>query len=257
MRVTFIGTGEAYTDTRVNTSILLQGSGSLLLDCGHLVPPAFSHRFPDPNFLDSVFVSHWHCDHIVGLVPLCMRWRQEGRTKPLQVIGPVGLEAKFRELFELLYVGFYNRSTFPITFIEAAPGRTIETVGFRLTFANGQHLTDELAVPTLAVRAEHGVNAVCYSGDTTYQPAIAELARGCNLLMHEANQPIGSIYNSLQAHCSPRDAGRCANNAGVEMLALVHVHRKMADRESELSAEAAAEFKGRIMIPIDGDVIEL
>jgi len=257
MRVTFIGTGEAYSETRSNVSILLQGEHSLLLDCGHLVPPAFSRRFPDHDFLDAVFISHWHADHLAGLVPLCMRWRQEGRKKTLRVIGPAGLPEKFRQLFELVYPGFYNRLSFPLVFDDAVPGVALEAAGFRLSFAHGQHLTGELALPMIAVRAEHGGSAVCYSGDTTYQPAIAELARGCRLLVHDAYQPSRLDYKNLNAHCSPLGAGRCAREAGAGVLALVHVHRTFSERTWELQAEASSEFMGNVLVPADGEVLEI
>lgn len=256
MRLTFLGTGEAYSADRGNVALLLTGPSNVLLECGFTAPAALWRTNPDKDFIDAVWISHFHGDHAAGLPNLCMRMRQENRTKPLTVIGPPGIADYIKQLYGLLYRGFFSKSTFPINFLEADSGRVIEIGGYRLSFAAGKHLTGDTEVAVLAIRIDCDGRSVCYSGDTVYRKEIAGLARGCDLLVHEAYLPADSAYRAMAAHCSPAEAAKIAREAGAKALALVHLHRDYAGKET-MCVEAATEFGGKITLPSDGDVFEL
>lgn len=260
MKITFLGTGEAYSENRANVSVLVEGETSGLLDCGYLVPPVFWRSFKDKNFLDWIFINHWHADHFMGLIMLCMRWRQEKREKQLIVIGPHGTKKRFEDLFELLYPGFLERTykQFSISFVDSAAEKSFEHGGYKFSFAEGNHLEDEMKVPAIAVRIEAEGKSFCYSGDTVFSEKISNLAKGCSTLVHESYLPSSSPYHaSMAAHCSPLEAGRAAKLSGVKKLYLVHIHRDWVEKKPELIEEAKKEFGGEVFIPDDLDSFEL
>jgi ribonuclease BN (tRNA processing enzyme) len=100
------------------------------------------------------------------------------------------------------------------------------------------------------IRALHPVSGFCgrlldqqsgvviaFSGDTAFNPALSQLARGADLLIHEASVP--PQHNKSNDHSSAADAARIAREADVQMLRLVHA--VAAYREASLS-EAQAIF---------------
>jgi ribonuclease Z len=88
-------------------------------------------------------------------------------------------------------------------------------------------------VPVIGLRVEaHGAGTVAYSCDTEPCAAISELARGADLLVHEATGAFGG-------HTSNEDAARVARDAAARRLILVHLPPDVRD---EQLAEARTIF---------------
>ena len=127
MQVHFIGVGEAFDERYANTSVLVtmpgpDGPTHVLLDCGFTAAAAYYTHANVGAGLDAVWVSHFHGDHFLGLPLLLLRFWDEGRTRPLTVVGPAGIEARIWQALELAYPGFCTRLQYPVVFVEAAPG---------------------------------------------------------------------------------------------------------------------------------------
>jgi len=259
MRVKFLGSSEAFHDTKCNVSMLVESGIKLLLDCGYNVPQKVWQESGDKDLLDAVFVSHFHADHVSGLPMLIMRMRQGKRTKPLTLIGPAGFEKSFRELYELIYKGFFEASGFDIKFIEAKGGDAVDLADMKLAFADANHLVGtKYFVPTLAIRVSSGSGSMCYSSDTVFTDRIVDLAKGCNILVHDSYRPAESEYHKrMPAHSSPKYAGIAAREAGVDRLLLFNIHRDYEGRTQEMINEAKAEFQGIVEIPEEGQVFVL
>ena len=97
---------------------------------------------------------------------------------------------------------------------------------------------------------------VVYTGDTAPVPAITKASENADLLIHE------STYSASEAelagnykHSTSEDAARCARDAGVRMLALVHISNRYDDREA-LRKEASLIF-GNTVVPEDLALIRL
>jgi ribonuclease BN (tRNA processing enzyme) len=257
MKLVFFGAGEAFHDFKGNISMLAMGEKNLLLDCGYNIPQRFWQAYPDKDFLDAVFVSHFHGDHVAGLPMLVMRMRQDKRTKPLLLIGPEGFEASFKRLYDTLYKGFLEVSGFPIEFKEIRGGSKLSVGSMNLSFADASHLVGtQFFVPTAAIRVDSDGSSFCYSSDTTYTDRIAELAKGCNMLIHDSFMPASAEYHKrMPAHSSPTDAGRVAKYAGVKRLALFNIHRTLGDAAA--LKEAGSEFDGEIVTPSEGDSFDI
>ena len=255
MKITFIGAGEAFDPESINISMMLESNAKILLDCGYNVPQKLWQMFPDSEYLDGVFVSHFHSDHVAGLPMLIMKMRQDKRKKALTIIGPKGFEDDFRKLYELNYKGFLGITGFPMNFIEAKGGDTMELEGVKLSFADASHLENTpYFVPTLALRADSGGKSMCYSSDTVYTTRIVELAKNCDMLVHDSYMPADSDYHkSMPAHGSPKVAGRVAKEANARRLALFNIHRSFNNNKSVMLNEATNEFGGEILMPSEGE----
>jgi len=68
MKVTWNGTGSAWSRRYGNSSAFVEGDGfRLLVDCGHTVPARLTEGGVDLKSVEAVFISHLHGDHVYGL----------------------------------------------------------------------------------------------------------------------------------------------------------------------------------------------
>lgn len=68
MKITFLGTGSAFTTDNWQSNILItKNDKHLLLDCGGDVRHGLSEHGLNYNDIDAVYISHLHADHIGGM----------------------------------------------------------------------------------------------------------------------------------------------------------------------------------------------
>ena len=98
--VTLLGTGGMYPlPERALTSLYVRFDGrALLVDCGEgtqIQMRRFGLRFKP---IEAILITHFHADHMAGLPGLLLTLGNEGRTEPLTMYGPVGLEKTVNSL---------------------------------------------------------------------------------------------------------------------------------------------------------------
>ncbi|MFW6448136.1 MAG: ribonuclease Z [Halobacteriota archaeon] len=97
-----------------------------------------------------------------------------------------------------------------------------------------------------------------YTGDTRPADGVVEAATGAQLLIHDATFGDDLATRAAEtAHSTAREAGRVARDAAVERLALVHTSPRYAGARDRLVAEAREAFDGEVVLPDDGDELEL
>ena len=94
MKLTILGTGSAtpITERRPSAALLDLGNESILIDCGEgtqFQMLKYKVRF---SRLKYILITHLHGDHYYGLIALLNTLNNTGRTEPLVVAGPRGLE---------------------------------------------------------------------------------------------------------------------------------------------------------------------
>jgi len=193
------------------TSIFVKTDINLLIDAGECTyVRSVQCGLPFP---DVIFISHRHGDHILGLPTFMLMARRLGRR--FKVVGN-------REVLEaaksLAVITGIENALQNVDFVEAGEEMTIgETL---LRFAKSRH-----PVETLAVRVEHRGRCLVYSSDTAPTDAIVELARGCDLLIHEVSGNPGHEEEAHKVgHSTTEDAVEAAGRAGVRMLMPIHFY---------------------------------
>jgi len=121
-----LGTASAIpTRERHLSATALRREGRLLLfDCGEGTQYQLIHADLTRSKLDAIFISHFHGDHVYGLMGLLSTLGLLQRTEPITVVGPVGIDAFVRAMPGLTRDGL----PYPIEFVEVAEDLTEQTV---------------------------------------------------------------------------------------------------------------------------------
>lgn len=215
------------------------------------------------------FLTHLHSDHTAGYPDLILSPWVLGRTEPLKVWGPPGLKSMTEHILAAyrvdIDVRLNGRQPIPergheVHVTEIEPGVLIE---------NGRVKIEAFAVPhgELAhafgykFTTEEGV--VVLSGDTGPFEGMVEIARGADVLIHEAyategfnrREPVWQAYH-LAAHTSAAEVGRIATAADVGMVILSH-QLLWGATEEQLLEEVRAHYDGPVVYGRDLDVFDL
>ncbi|MHC1625929.1 MAG: ribonuclease Z [Methanoculleaceae archaeon] len=91
--VYFLGTAGALPTPQRNPPCILirRGSETLLFDCGEGAQQQMM-RARCGFTIDGIFITHWHADHFLGIFGLVQTLSFTGRTEPLTIYGPDGVE---------------------------------------------------------------------------------------------------------------------------------------------------------------------
>jgi ribonuclease Z len=260
--VTFIGTGSSLAYGRGNTAFTVATEQLLLLvEAGPSVFGDLQRAGLDPAHIDAIFLSHGHADHILGFPQIALLQKFIAKDPPLRIYCTAAVRESVCTITRLAFPEIADWLKI-FTWVELADG---VCQSHRLT--GDIQLTTEPTfgppyMPVLGARLDFfdkGV-ALAYSADTAPSETITRLARNCDLLIHEATfsatlQPEASP--ELVFHSNARQAGQIAAWAYAKRLALVHLSNAQTERRHILAAEAAEVFPGLILVPDDGDVLQL
>ena len=94
IRVTFLGTTAGMpTGTRGLPAVAIARQGEVLLcDCGESTQFQIRKAGIRTGRLSRILISHMHGDHVLGLPGVLMSLQLSGRTAPLEIHGPPGIE---------------------------------------------------------------------------------------------------------------------------------------------------------------------
>jgi ribonuclease BN (tRNA processing enzyme) len=188
MRVTFVGTGDAFgTGGRAHTCIRLDSDGKcLLLDFGAASIVGWRRLGFSFNDVDAVLVTHLHGDHFGGL-PFLMLEAQyiEPRSKPLVVMGPPGLRSRLSMTMEAFFPGSTGIAwRFQWNIEEIAPRGDHMLAGFDIRTVQVVH---SAGAPSTAVRVSAGGKVFAFSGDTAWTDRLLEISVGADAMACECH----------------------------------------------------------------------
>lgn len=84
---------------RFLTALLIRYNGnSLLIDCGEGTQVAIKKKGWSLNPIGFICITHFHGDHIAGLPGLLLSIGNSGRTAPVTILGPKGIEEVVKSL---------------------------------------------------------------------------------------------------------------------------------------------------------------
>lgn len=257
-RLIFMGTGAALpTDDRGNTALAVSGPAEgdwLLVDCGGDVYRALLRANIPADGVKDLLITHAHIDHIGALPSLVESFRLAGRRAPLRVWAlPEVLEITRRLLATFKYELTLDEWPFALTLHTLEPGCDLTLAGISARVARMDH-----TLPSVGIRLELPAGPICYSCDTQPTPALPELARDVMLLITECTFLHGSEHHARQSrHMTALEAGQQATASHAGRLALVHLGTAEGWTAAAARAEAASAFDGPILVPDDGEAIEL
>lgn len=213
----FLGTGAALSDPHRTTTMLAltDGDETLVVDCGGDVGQRLMEAERGLETVAGLIITHEHPDHVAGLPLFLVKLHLSGRIVPLRIYGiPSALAAarKYAEAGGLWEKpGMFDLVWVPIG--EQEDARVIDSPTWRIISAPVQH-----SVPCIGLRAEHKTSGaiVAYSCDTEPTPSVARLARGADVLVHEAT-------GDWAGHSTAAQAAGIARDAEAKRLVLVHL----------------------------------
>ena len=136
LQVYFLGTAGALpTPTRNPPCIMIRrGSDTLLFDCGEGAQQQMM-RARCGFTINSIFVSHWHADHFLGIFGLVQTMSFNGRTEPLTIYGPEWVHEFVKTL---RHVARFNLK-FPMESVELTDGSWVRFDGYTVTAFAAKH----------------------------------------------------------------------------------------------------------------------
>ncbi len=251
--------------------VVLVNDQPIIFDCGRGAVTQLVRAGIDPSQVEHVFLTHHHFDHTIGLPDLLLGSWIVGRKLPVQVFGPAGTSAFIQSVWEAFKIDIESRrksregkqgaiSTLEVIPKEIDAGPVYETSEWKVRAVRVDHLPG-----SLGFRLDTQDRSIVFSGDTRPCPALVELARGADLLIHEvffspefesSGAPYGRHREFVHPdwinrvrHTKPHEVGKIAAEAGDKKLVLTHLWSN--EGEERLKQEVAAYFSGEIVVGQD------
>jgi ribonuclease Z len=252
--ITFLGTATVVPTAGHDTSSFLI-NGKHLVDTGwYAAVKMLSYGF-NPLDLETLFISHCHHDHYIGLPHILfyhrMRAKERPDRPPLRIVGPA---ADIQRVVDLARA-FLQTDRFPdVEYIPEvfplSPGESVELEDLKVDTCSTIHPVEGLCY---RFTDKHTQTSFVYTGDTAYHPPIAEHSQGASLLIHEASHGPDSPGITRWGHSGAPDAAKIARLASVKRLALIHCPENLAEK----AVTAARQIFPNTFLPKDGETIEI
>lgn len=271
--VVMLGTGTPNADPeRSGPAVaVVRGGRSYLVDAGpgvvrRAAAAAALHADSalQPRNLRTLFLTHLHSDHTVGLPDLILSaWTLE-RDVPLDVYGPPGTQAMVDHLLAAYAADIRNRidglepanpTGYQVRVHEIAPGQVFDDGNVTVTAFAVPHGDWEVA---FGYRFESADRSIVISGDTRASDAVVNACDGCDLLVHEVysaerfrtRPPAWQAYHA-KAHTSTTELADVARRAAPKQLLLYHQLFWGTTDEGLIAETRAAGYKGPIRSAAD------
>ena len=217
-RFTFLGTGSAIPSKYRNVTSIhveLPSGRSILLDAGEGTYGQLWRQFETIPTIDTVFISHNHADHHLGLILLLSK--RPNDAEKMIIVGPTPLEFWLREY-------------------EQVDGSIRDKYEFK-NCANGIYQDDFLTCE--AVGVEH-----CYlsygfvfqdkdnwkfvfSGDCRPSQELIRVGKDCQVLIHEATLEDSMVQEAkAKKHCTLSEAIQVGVNMNATHTILTHFSQR-------------------------------
>src|SRR5947209_5782959 len=129
LSVRFLGTAASRPTVERNVASLavMREGETLLFDCGEGTQRQMM-RYHVSFAVADVFFTHFHADHVIGIIGLLRTMSLQGRSEPLMLWGPKGATRVLRRAEQF---GF-DRLGFPIEIVELEPNQPLRRSGYEL-----------------------------------------------------------------------------------------------------------------------------
>jgi ribonuclease Z len=271
---------------------VVAGRRVFVVDAGERASETLNRMQVGPQHIEAVLLTHFHSDHIGGLASLAIqRWAALAATAPMRVLGPPGVErvvAGYNEAYAMdsgyrtahhgeavLPTGGAGMAAEPFVIPEGDDSTVVmEDDDLKITAFTVDHAP---VVPAVGFRFDYKGRSLVVSGDTSSSPVLVRVARGADLLIHDAlSRELAKLVEDAARdaglagrakiladitdyHASPQEAADSAREAGVGALVLTHIVPPLPLKglEGPFLGDAAERFTGPLWIAQDGDLYSL
>jgi ribonuclease BN (tRNA processing enzyme) len=264
----------------MTSHVMLSNGAAYVLDCGMGVTNQYARTGIPFHALESIFITHHHADHNIEYGPLLIVGWIQGLPLDVRAFGPPPLKQMtddfmraYKQTVDFWAEDFHMQ---PLRSVEvkeiAAPGPVMQDDNVKVSAILVEHPPVK---PALGYRFDFKDRSIAFSGDTVPLDAVAEMAKGADVLVHETmyvpavenyikdqiakGRPVR--FDAFMAHMKAdhtpsEDVGRIAQEAGVKTLVLSHLTPAIDSITDETwRAPVAKYFKGEIIVGRDLMVI--
>jgi ribonuclease BN (tRNA processing enzyme) len=244
-RLILLGTGggpRPRTNRIASSQVILVNDSVYVVDCGDGVARQLVAAGVPLARLRHIFITHHHSDHNADYGNLILGAWTVGLETRVDTWGPPPLEKITRLFFEMndydIGIRIADEGKPPLVPLVhphelTRGGRVFNDGAMKVTTAVVSHPPVQ---PALAYRFDTSDRSIVISGDTTPSDNLIQLAKGADVLVHEAmylpaiDRLAARVPNAtrlkehiLASHTAAEDAGRVAQAAGVKLLVLSHL----------------------------------
>lgn len=268
-QITMLGTGNATVSQIYNTCFVLQTPSTLMLvdaGGGNGILSQLKKVNVQISDIHHLFVTHAHTDHVLGVIWVIRMVAQcKGYEGLLHVYGNDKVMKVIKTIIDMILAKKQlAKMAERVVFHQLEDGDCFEVGDMKLECFDIQSTKEkQFGFRTeLPSSDESGKPLVLAClGDEPYNELNRRYIVGADWMMCEAfclyaDRDTFKPYE--KCHSTALDAGKLAEELGVKNLILYHTEEKtLANRKENYTREAAENFKGRIFVPDDLEVIEL
>lgn len=269
-QITMLGTGNATVSQIYNTCFVLQTPSTLMLvdaGGGNGILSQLKKVNVQISDIHHLFVTHAHTDHVLGVIWVIRMVAQcKGYEGLLHVYGNDKVMKVIKTIIDMILAKKQlTKVAERVVFHQLEDGDCFEVGDIKLECFDIQSTKEKqfgfrAELPSSSDESGKPLVLACL-GDEPYNEQNRRYIVGADWMMCEAfclyaDRDTFKPYE--KCHSTALDAGKLAEELGVKNLILYHTEEKtLANRKENYTREAAENFKGRIFVPDDLEVIEL
>jgi ribonuclease BN (tRNA processing enzyme) len=260
----------------MTSHVMLSNDAAYVLDCGIGVTNQYARTGIPFDALRSIFITHHHADHNIEYGPLLIVGWIQGLPLDVRAFGPPPLKQMTEDLMRAYRrtVDFWAEDfqMKPLASVDvqeiSVAGPVTQDENVKVSAILVEHPPVK---PALGYRFDFKDRSIAFSGDTAPLEAVAEMAKGADVLVHETMYvpAVEAYVRGMIGHGRPvkfepfmahmkadhtpsEDVGRIAQEAGVKTLVLSHLTPAIDSIDDETwRAPVAKYFKGDIIVGKD------
>lgn len=268
-QITMLGTGNATVSQIYNTCFVLQTPSTLMLvdaGGGNGILAQLKKINVQISDIHHLFVTHAHTDHVLGVIWVIRMVAQcKGYEGLLHVYGNDKVMKVIKTIIDMILAKKQLAKVAErVVFHQLEDGDCFEVGDMKLECFDIQSTKEKqfgfrAELPS-SDESDKPLVLACL-GDKPYNEQNRRYIVGADWMMCEAfclyaDRDMFKPYE--KCHSTALDAGKLAEELSVKNLILYHTEEKtLANRKENYTREAAENFKGRIFVPDDLEVIEL
>jgi ribonuclease Z len=270
-------------ERNVSAMAVKRGSEVLLFDCGEGTQRQLMKSTVSFMQVSKIFITHFHGDHFLGLPGLLQSMSLNDRKQELQIYGPEGCSDLILTIMNLGYynptypvsmndvkpgdvldfeeykvrVGEASHNVPAIFFAleeNPRPGKFNKPRALELGIPEGKFFSQLQSGKTVEIKGKTFTpdmvlgpprpgRKIVYTGDTKPCEAIVEMAKDCDVLVHDSTTALDlEDKANFYCHSSSRQAADAAKKANARMLFLTHISPRY-DETGQMLADAITVFE--------------